>query len=192
MTTDNQPLSAAETIELEAFRRVLQDLPAPEPDTILILQAATECVKTGKLKSPDAVRGLIQSLIYRVKFYADTAAKAERSVQQMHEKWQAALSQPRIPTATNGDPFLCPQHLRDSLERYVTDRVPTGGFLRCCLENDFTQAALMATHDNVFMLHHIASFIRNRLPASCWGSAKAVDDWLAGKGHGVLEPIEGF
>lgn len=70
-------------------------------------------------------------------------------------------------------------HLADSLDSYARHGQPTGGFLRACLENDLMEACGRADTFNKVILHVIASYIYNELPANCHGSRERVESWLA-------------
>jgi hypothetical protein len=70
-------------------------------------------------------------------------------------------------------------YIIDTLERYVSDRCPTGGFLHAVLSNDLTQACAKADMHNQRRLHEIVSYIYNNLPSICWGSPEKVEKWLA-------------
>lgn len=80
-----------------------------------------------------------------------------------------------------GNPHLCPDHLRESLDRYANDGVPTGGFLRAVLENDLLAAIGSADEINSLALPHIVAYVYNEMPAGAWGSPENVDRYLKGK-----------
>lgn len=65
-----------------------------------------------------------------------------------------------------------------ALDRYVNDRVETGGFLRAVLENNLFEAIGRADSQNQHRLREICQYIYNEIPANCWGSKKIVNDWL--------------
>ena len=68
--------------------------------------------------------------------------------------------------------------IRVSLDRYVKDKIETGGFLRAVLENNLTEAFGKADQDNIRDMFEIISYCYNKIPASCWGSPKKVQKWL--------------
>jgi hypothetical protein len=70
------------------------------------------------------------------------------------------------------------QDIIETLNRYVDDRCPTGGFLHAVLSNDLTQACAKADMRNQNQLHKIVSYVYNNLPLICWGSPEKVDKWL--------------
>ena len=70
------------------------------------------------------------------------------------------------------------EFLKESLDRYVNDKIETGGFLRACLENDLTNAIGNADMENREKLWVIVNYIYNEIPASCWGSKEKVAKWL--------------
>jgi hypothetical protein len=75
-----------------------------------------------------------------------------------------------------------PQHTKESLDRYVEHRIPTGGFLRAVLTNDLFGAVSRADQYNVVAIPDIVKYIYNQLPAGCWGSEEIVDRWLNNDG----------
>jgi hypothetical protein len=73
-----------------------------------------------------------------------------------------------------------PPELRESLERYISQRVETGSFLRAVLENDLRAACERADLQNRYRLFAIVQWLHGNAPSSCWGSTAAVHYWLAG------------
>ncbi len=71
----------------------------------------------------------------------------------------------------------CPVDLVEGLKRYVDGGIPTGGFLRAVLENDFQQAARRADLMNERKLRQLAYFL-DELPPACWGSKAKVEAWI--------------
>ncbi len=70
--------------------------------------------------------------------------------------------------------------LREGLRRYLVDRIETGGFLRCCLENDFAGAVSRANPSlNLTQLKLIGQLLNGGFPAIAWGSRETVTAWLA-------------
>ena len=72
------------------------------------------------------------------------------------------------------------QNIKDTLELYVNDRCPTGGFLYAVLSNDLTEACAHADMRNLRQLPEIVTYIYNNLPSICWGSPEKVESWLSG------------
>jgi len=70
------------------------------------------------------------------------------------------------------------QDIQATLERYVNDRCPTGGFLHAVLSNDLMEACARADMHNQRRLPEIATYIYNNLPMISWGSPEKVDAWL--------------
>ena len=68
--------------------------------------------------------------------------------------------------------------IKESLDRYATQRIPPGGFLYAVLTNDLFEAIGRADDNNRFALHSICSYIYNHMPSSCWGSKEIVNEWL--------------
>jgi len=67
------------------------------------------------------------------------------------------------------------------LDRYVKYRIPTGGFLRAVLENDFMRAIGKADIDNLCTITELRDYILSELPMECYGSPEAVSEWLQGR-----------
>ena len=68
---------------------------------------------------------------------------------------------------------------KDSIDRYVQQRVPTGSFLQAVLSNDLRGALGQADEDNRRDLFEIVAYCYNEIPGVCWGSPEKVDQWLA-------------
>lgn len=71
-----------------------------------------------------------------------------------------------------------PEHLAESLNRYVEHGIETGRFLRAVLENDLLGAVKAADHKNLVLLPVIVCYVYNELPSPCWGSKAEVAAWL--------------
>lgn len=72
-----------------------------------------------------------------------------------------------------------PDYMVESLNSYVNERRPVGSFLSCVLSNDLFGALMRADETNALLLRDYARYIYNYMPAACWGSEKAVSDWLS-------------
>lgn len=66
------------------------------------------------------------------------------------------------------------QNAIESLTRYRDDKIPTGGFLGACLENNLKEALGRADIESRANLFEIVSFIYNKMPASIQGSPEKV------------------
>jgi hypothetical protein len=71
--------------------------------------------------------------------------------------------------------------IKESLDRYVQHRIPTGGFLEAVLCNDLFGAVRKADHINKTQLPEICSYIYMDIPGNCWGSPQKVKEWLEGR-----------
>jgi len=69
---------------------------------------------------------------------------------------------------------MIPQRTKDSLDRYVNDRILPGGFLTKVLSNDLFGAIGQADKENLESLPEIVRYIYNQLPADSWGSRDMV------------------
>ena len=71
------------------------------------------------------------------------------------------------------------EHLMPTLDRYIQNHIPTGGFLEAVLSNDLRNALDRADDENLWLLPIIGAWLFNEAPAICWGSRERVSDWLA-------------
>jgi len=69
----------------------------------------------------------------------------------------------------------------DTLQRYVEQRIPTGGFLYAVLTNDLFEAMGKADEKNRVALHQICMLVYNELPSVCWRTHEKVEEWLNGE-----------
>jgi hypothetical protein len=67
---------------------------------------------------------------------------------------------------------------KDSIDRYVKDKIPIGGFLRAVLENDLKGAIGSADLDAMDNIRHILCYCWNEIPSNCWGNKDKVKSWL--------------
>lgn len=72
-----------------------------------------------------------------------------------------------------------PPYTIESLERYRVHGIPTSDFLRCFMAGDLFGALERADEDNRKAMFPIYCFLRNHMPAACWGSKARVSDWLS-------------
>ena len=70
------------------------------------------------------------------------------------------------------------QDIIETLDRYINNKIPTGGFLHAVLSNDLMAACAKADYINKNRLIEISSYIYNNLPMDSWGSPEIVDKWL--------------
>lgn len=68
--------------------------------------------------------------------------------------------------------------IRASIDRYVKDRMQTGGFLRAVLENNLKESFMRADERNIETLFHIVAYVYNEVPFNAWGSPEKVEAWL--------------
>jgi len=81
-----------------------------------------------------------------------------------------------------------PEHLKESIDRYVKLGVPTGGFLRCCLANDLKGAVTTADQKNIHLIQAIVMWLVLKIPYNCHGSEEIVSKWIEEgglKGQGI-------
>jgi hypothetical protein len=91
---------------------------------------------------------------------------------------------------TLGLPVTVPQHLHAGLDRYVFERIETGGFLRAVLENDLYTAIHMVDPLTFRSLRGIVEGILLYLPEESYGSPEKVEAWLRLGYKGTELPTE--
>ena len=69
-------------------------------------------------------------------------------------------------------------YTKDSIDRYVNDKIPPGGFLCAVLSNDLFEAFARADSINRATMFDIVDYIYNNTPNICWGSPEIVKEWL--------------
>ena len=72
------------------------------------------------------------------------------------------------------------EDIRESLDAYVHQRRPLGGFLQAVIENNFMEAVGRADSRNVEQLVSIASYVYQNMPSMCHGSPARYAAWLKG------------
>lgn len=73
-----------------------------------------------------------------------------------------------------------PKLTLETIQRYVENRIPAGGFVTAVLMNDLKEAVANGDKNNLDALVQIVKFIYNEAPMKCWGSKEAVNEWLMG------------
>jgi hypothetical protein len=71
-----------------------------------------------------------------------------------------------------------PPHTREALRMYVEQHIEPGSFLRAVLENNLCESFAKADMHNRYALFDICNYVYNWTPMNCWGSRKAVREWL--------------
>lgn len=71
-----------------------------------------------------------------------------------------------------------PEHTLASLQRYATEGVPTGSFLRSVLSNDLFGAFSRADLENQRAIGAIVTYVYNEMPSGCWGSREIYHRWI--------------
>jgi len=69
----------------------------------------------------------------------------------------------------------------ESLQAYVNEGRPTGGFLRAVLANDLFEAVGKADSQNILCLREIIGWVYWNVPREAWRSYGAVDAWIKQK-----------
>ena len=71
-----------------------------------------------------------------------------------------------------------PADTKASIDAYVKDRAPIGGFLYAVLSDDLFEACGRADENNAKCLFGIVRYIWNNAPPECHGSQAKVRAWL--------------
>ena len=74
-----------------------------------------------------------------------------------------------------------PDHLKDSIDAYVEDGRPLGGFLAACIDNTLWEAIRRADDDNLQVIPAIMGYLYNECVATCWGYPGASKAWISKK-----------
>lgn len=73
---------------------------------------------------------------------------------------------------------MIPERTRNSIRRYVVDKVPPRHFVTAVLENNLFEAFGRGDEENLDALKEIVIYIYNEIPSGCWGSPRKVKAWL--------------
>lgn len=73
---------------------------------------------------------------------------------------------------------LIPTNIKTEIDRYVSKKIPTNGFLLAVLSNDLSLCIGNADEENIKALPQIVSYIYNEIPRSCYGSLEIVTRYL--------------
>jgi len=76
---------------------------------------------------------------------------------------------------------------KESIARYVKERIPTGGFLQQVLCNNLAGAVTSADSQNLNDIHEIVMYCMWEIPSTCWGSEELVEKWLSTRTRKVYE-----
>lgn len=71
-----------------------------------------------------------------------------------------------------------PERTLNGFDQYAQERIPPGDFGKAVLSNDLAEAVGRADLQNEQALSKIVRYMYNELPMRCWGSEKAVEEWL--------------
>lgn len=65
----------------------------------------------------------------------------------------------------------------ESLNAWVMNARPVGGFLEAVLENNLVAAMSRADDENLRTLPAVVAYVYNELPSLCWGNPAKVKAW---------------
>jgi hypothetical protein len=75
-----------------------------------------------------------------------------------------------------------PQDLKESIDLYVEQGIPTGSFLQACIENDSKEAVGAADERNIRLLPEIVQYLYWECPHASWGKKGAFEKWIKAGG----------
>ncbi len=75
-----------------------------------------------------------------------------------------------------------PQDLKESIDLYVQQGVPTGSFLQACIENDLKEAIGTADERNIRLLPEIVQYLYWHVPRQCCGEKGVFEKWIKAGG----------
>jgi len=79
-----------------------------------------------------------------------------------------------------------PERILRSLNAYVRERRPVGGFLYAVLTNDLVETLHRADEESLAALTELVRHVWGEIPLLCWGSPEKVARWLE-KERGVSD-----
>ena len=79
----------------------------------------------------------------------------------------------------NGTIFYIPEYMMESIDNYISKRIPTGDFLEAVISNDLTGAVARADTNNLPNLPAFVSYFYNEAPSECWGSSEKYQRWIS-------------
>lgn len=85
---------------------------------------------------------------------------------------------------------LCPEHSRNSLQRYIENGKDPGSFLLAVLSNDLFAAMGFADDINRYQIFDICKFLYNEAPGQSWGNGGLVTKWIEVGGLRGIETKE--
>ncbi len=71
-----------------------------------------------------------------------------------------------------------PGYMRPGITRYILDGIQPGDFLTALFNNDLKEAIGRADETNCHLLWNYVKFLHNNAPATAWGFAVAVTQWM--------------
>jgi hypothetical protein len=81
----------------------------------------------------------------------------------------------------NFNKYPISDNIKETLDRYIINKIEPGSFLRAVLENDLYTALANADLENKYAIYNICNYIVNTLPTNCYGSLEIVKNWLRKK-----------
>ncbi len=71
----------------------------------------------------------------------------------------------------------CPDNIRESIDAFVMDGRPVGGFVESVLANNLALAVTRADERNIRALREIVLYVLYKVPTPAWGSIERVRAW---------------
>ena len=76
-----------------------------------------------------------------------------------------------------------PVYMHSGIVRYIVEGAPPGDFLHAVFSDKLVHSFSKADENNQKVMRDYAGFLYNHAPIPCWGSGKAVQEWIK---HGGL------
>lgn len=82
---------------------------------------------------------------------------------------------------TRPDSSKIEPRFKDSIDHFIKDGIPTGGFLYAVMTNDLKESIKRADDLAIDNIPHIVSYLYNDCPSICWGSVEKIYNWELSK-----------
>jgi len=74
--------------------------------------------------------------------------------------------------------FVIPDYMHKGICLYIDNHVKPGDFLTAVIENNLHESMSRADDNNLRNLLAYPAFFYEHAPSQCWGSTKAMTEWL--------------
>lgn len=74
--------------------------------------------------------------------------------------------------------FYIPDRMMGGIRRYIDQGIVPGEFLCAVIQNDLRETVGRADEENMGNLPAYVAYFYNEAPSLCWGSPKAMQEWI--------------